>query len=539
MGYFNTVEDFFTNIDRSKKMKILDLINRLDIIQTKNYDENLLIKGIAFHSLKVEEDYIYVAIKGYIVDGHSFIEEAIKRGAKALLVEEFVQTKDQICQIKVSNTREALSIVSSNFFDNPSKKLRTVGITATNGKTTTSFLLDEIYNIAGLKTGLIGSVIAKIEDEVRVSVLTTPESLELQDLFYKMEKVKVDRAIMEVSSSALELYRVNDIDFDIVSFNNFSREHIDQHGSFENYWQIKSSLIRDAKQDAVAVLNIDNEKIRSLIKNTRAKVVDYSINTDYGSIQCCNLKLVGGRANFNVKIKEDIVLQSGRIKKDSFHVKLKIPGYHSVENAMAAIVISLVDNIPVEIIQKGLNEFAGVERRFEFIYERDFIIIDDHFANIKNINSTLETLADMDKNKVIVVYAIRGNRGVTVNRENAQALVDWKDKLGIDSIIATKSIGDVGNKDKVTKEEEEVFREVLDKSDLNYVIYESLEEAITRALAKVENEDLVLLAGCQGMDHGARLAFDYLYSNDPGLDKNELYKPLLKRVSEKGLIVKE
>ena len=202
---------------------------------------------------------------------------------------------------------------------------------------------------------------------------------------------------------------------------------------------------------------------------------------------------------------------------------------------MSAIVISLVDNIPIETIQKGLREFPGVERRFEFIYERDFIIIDDHFANIKNINSTLETLADMEKNKITIVYAIRGNRGKTVNRENAEALVAWKDKLGVETILATKSIGAVSNKDKVSKEEEEVFKEVLDKSELNYIIYDSLEEAISSALSGVEPKDLVLLAGCQGMDHGGRVALDYLYSKDPKLDKKELYKPLIKRVSETGL----
>ncbi|MDY0236154.1 MAG: UDP-N-acetylmuramyl-tripeptide synthetase [Gudongella sp.] len=520
-------------------MKILEIIDSLEIVEMKNYDEKIDIRGIAFHSLKVEQDYIYVAIKGYIVDGHSFINDAIKRGAKAVFVEEFVDTQKEICQIKVLNTRKALSIISSNFFGNPSRKIKVIGITATNGKTTTSFLLDQIYNSAGLKTGLIGSVIAKIEDEVIVSSLTTPESLELQELFYKMNLAKLDRAVMEVSSSALELYRVNDVDFDIVSFSNFSREHIDQHGSFENYWQIKSSLIRDAKKESIAVLNIDNEKIRNLINQTQAKVVDYSINTDFGRIQCCDLKLVDGRANFTVKIKENIILPNGKIDKGSFEVKLKIPGYHSVENAMAAIVISLVENISIKTIQQGLRDFGGVERRFEFVYEDNFIIIDDHFANIKNINSTLETLTDMEKNKIIIVYAIRGNRGVTVNRENAEALLAWKDRLGIDSIIATKSIGAVSIKDKVSQEEEAVFKEVLDGSELNYIIYDTLDEAISSALSKVERKDLLLLAGCQGMDHGGRVALDYLYSKDSTLDRKELYKPLLKRVSEIGLEIKE
>ncbi len=206
---------------------------------------------------------------------------------------------------------------------------------------------------------------------------------------------------------------------------------------------------------------------------------------------------------------------------------------------MSAIVISLVDNIPIETIKEGLREFTGVERRFECIYERYFVIVDDHFASIKNINCTQETLAEMEKNKIIIVYAIRGNRGTTVNRENAEALVAWKDRLGIDSVIATKSMGDVSNKDKVSREEEEVFKEVLDKSDLNYIIYDSLEKAIGLALSKVESRDLVLLAGCQGMDHGGEVALDYLYSKDSTIDKKELYKPLLKRVSEARIKTKE
>lgn len=516
-------------------MKIKDLIKGLDILQMKNYKEDINIEGISFHSQRVKENFLYVAIKGYLVDGHTFINDAIDKGARVILVEDFVKTRQDICQIKLINTRVALSKVSSNFYSNPSSKIKTIGITATNGKTTTSFLLDEIYKLAGYKTGLIGSVISKIKDEVKLSLLTTPESLELQELFYKMTEENLDRALMEVSSSALELYRVNDIDFDIVSFNNFTREHIDQHGTYENYWQVKSSLIKNAKEDSLAILNLDNERIRTLINQTKARVVDFSINTDLGRIVCTNLKLVHGRARFTVKIKEDIPLKDFTIKKTSFDVDLKIPGYHSVENAMCAIVIALADKIPLDIIKQGLSDFGGVERRFEFIYERDFTIIDDHFANIKNINSTLETLTDMDKNKVIIIYAIRGNRGVTVNRENAEALLAWKDKLGINSIIATKSIGAVGDKDRVSKDEEEVFKEVLDKSDLSYTIYDSLEDAISMGLSQAEPHDLVLLAGCQGMDHGGRVALNYLYLKNPSLDKNDLFKPLLKRLSESDL----
>ncbi len=518
-------------------MKLKDLLRSLDILETRNVLEDLDIEGIACHSAKVKPGFIYVAIKGYIADGHKYIGQALSKGAIALIVEEFNYELDGVSQIKVHNSRKALSRLSSSFYGNPTKKTKVVGVTATNGKTTTTFILDHIYTKAGYKTGIIGSVFSKTGKRTELASLTTPESLDLQCIFAEMIEEKVDRAVMEASSSALELYRVNDVDFDIVSFNNFSREHIDQHGSFERYWEVKSSLIRDVKPEAVAVLNVDNEKIASLVTNTHAKVVTISVNKGTGMINCKNLKLVKGRGVFDVVIKDDIVLGDLAIEKGSFHIDLRIPGYHSVENAMMAIAIALVDGVGKGIIVESLKEFGGVERRFEFIYENEYTIIDDHFANIKNINSTLETIADMDKNKVHIVYAIRGNRGVTVNRENAQALVNWKEKLGIEEIIATRSMGSVGEKDTVSSEEENVFREVLDKSGLEYTIYDTIKEAIETILEKSEKDDIVLLAGCQGMDRGAKIAFDHIHRNNPDLDPLDLYGPLTKRVSEEGYIL--
>ncbi|WP_422487066.1 Mur ligase family protein [Gudongella sp. DL1XJH-153] len=518
-------------------MKLKDLLRSLDILETRNVNMDLDIEGIACHSTKVEPGFIYVAIKGYITDGHKYIEQALSKGAVTLIVEEFNDELDGFCQVKVQNSRKALSRLSSNFYDNPTEKTKVVGVTATNGKTTTTFILDYIYTKAGYKTGMVGSVLSKTGKRTELASLTTPESLHLQCLFSEMVEENVDRAVMEASSSALELYRVNDVDYDIVSFNNFSREHIDQHGSFERYWEVKSSLIRDAKPEAIAVLNVDNEKIASLITDTCAKVVTISVDCDEGMINCKNLKLVKGRGVFDIVIKDNINLGDLVIDKGSFQVELKIPGYHSVENAMMAIAIALADGVDRDIIVESLKEFGGVERRFEFIYENEFTIIDDHFANIKNINSTLGTIADMDKNKVHIAYAIRGNRGVTVNRENAQALMDWKEKLGIEEVIATRSLGSVGDKDAVSSEEESVFREVLDDAGIKYRIFDTIKEAIETILEKSEKDDIVLLAGCQGMDRGARIAFDYIHRKNPDLDSIDLYKPLTKRVAEEGFIL--
>lgn len=518
-------------------MKLKELLKSLDFIEARNLDKELEIQGIAYHSARVKSGFVYVAIKGYVTDGHKYIGQALEEGAVAVVVEEFNEAFEKVCQIRVDNSRRALSRLGCLYYGNPSRKMKVIGVTATNGKTTTTFILDHIFEMAGLRTGLIGSVIAKTGRRTELASLTTPESLDLQRIFSEMAEEKVDRAVMEVSSSALELYRVNDIDYDIVSFNNFSREHIDQHGSYERYWEVKSSLIRDAKPEAVAVLNLDNERIGSLIDRTNAEVVTISVYGEGGMISCSNLELVKGRGVFDVVIPDDIVLSKRTIKKGSFRVELKIPGYHSVENAMMAFAIAMVDGVETTTVINALKDFGGVERRFEFIYENQFTIIDDHFANIKNINSTLGTIADMHRNEVHIAYAIRGNRGVTVNRENAQALVNWKDKLGIDHIVATRSIGSITWKDQVTEEEEKVFREVLDEAGLEYTIYDTLEEAIRLVLEKSGKDDIVLLAGCQGMDRGAGVALGYIHEVNPQIDEEELFKPLKRRVSEGGFLL--
>ncbi len=511
-------------------MDLYQLISKIDVIDRKNVDEAIDITGIANHTDKVKAGYLFVAIKGYLTDGHKYIEKAIENGAVAAIVEDFREDL-KIAQYRVENSRITLSALSAAFYNYPSKDMRMIGVTATNGKTTTSYMLSKIFEAGGYKNGLIGSVMNKIsEDEIIPSILTTPESIDLQGFLYEMKKNGVEKVAMEASSSALELYRVNDIDFDIVSFNNFSREHIDQHGTFDKYWEAKSSLIKNAKESAYAVLNLDDEYSSSLIDKTEAKVITYSLSKEEGNLYCKDLKLLKGRAKFTVKINKAFRTISGNLIKDDFEVTLGIPGYHSVANSMAAITIALIDDIPIEMIINGLKEFSGVERRFQYIYENDFIIIDDHFANRGNINVTLETLKYMEYNKFHLVYSIRGNRGITVNRENAETIGAWKEKLGLEQIIATKSIGDVGPKDMVTKEEEEVFLEIMESSGMRVYLYDALDDAIKHALKVADKDDIVMLAGCQGMDHGARIALNYLKEMKPELSDDYLFKSLEKRI---------
>lgn len=510
-------------------MKLDELLNVLEVIDKINPVDNIEIKGIANHTNDIEKGYIYVAIKGYITDGHKYIDEAIKKGAKAIIVEEF--NKDiSIPQYKVSNTRKSLSAISDKFYNHPSKSMRIIGVTATNGKTTTTYMLDSILEKANIMTGMIGSVVTKAGDEIIPSVLTTPESVDLQRSFHHMKNIGIEKVAMEVSSSALELNRVDHVDFDILALNNISREHIDQHGSFENYWNIKSGFIKGAKEDSYVVLNLDDEYSRSLIGKTRGKLITYSLKGEKGNLYCKDLDLKTGRGNFIVKINQPFKNINGEEINGEFKISLGIPGYHSVANAMSAITIALIEGISIMDIQNGLEDFQGVERRFQYIYEDDFIIVDDHFANKGNINVTFETLKHMNYNKLHLVYAIRGSRGVTVNRENAETIVEWKDKLGIKEIIGTKSIGDTREKDKVRQGEEKIFKEVMEDGNIETVIYDSLNECVDHVLNEVEDNDIILLAGCQGMDHGGKLILEELKKRRPELNEEELFKPIRHRI---------
>ncbi|AZN38958.1 Mur ligase family protein [Paenibacillus albus] len=490
--------------------KLRELLQETAIINTyQAAADATAISGIAYHSGKVQEGNLFVCITGYATDGHKYLRDAVAKGAIAAIVER-VQEDVDVPQYVVSNSRIALAQLGSAYYGHPSEKLKMIGITATNGKTTTTYMTNAILEQHGLKTGLIGTVVIKIDDTNIPSELTTPESLDLQSYLAQMVERGVSHVSMEVSSAALESHRVETVDYDIVCFNNLGREHIDSHGTFENYFAAKSSLIKRAGEHSFAVLNLDDEYSSSLVTETAAQVVTFGMKSSEGTLHCKDLDLSTGRAKFTVEIKKPF--KSGDIEytPGEFRVELRIPGLHSVYNSMAAITVALLCGIPIATIQEALRTFGGVERRFEFIHEDEFIIIDDHFANPGNINVTLETMRYMDYEKFHLVYAIRGHRGPVTNRENAEAIVEWMNRLEMREIIATRSESHVNKNNTVSDEEAEVFLEVMKDAGIEVKLYRELPDAIATALSQAGRGDLVLLAGCQGMDPGAEIALKQL-----------------------------
>ncbi len=510
-------------------MELEKLISAIEVIERR---EEIIkpITGLAYHSGRVKSGSLFVCIKGYKTDGHLYLKQAVENGAVAAVVEQF-QDDIKVPQYRVNDSRSALAALADIFYGHPSRQLKLTGITATNGKTTTTYMAHTILEAHGIKTGMIGTVIYKTGSKILASDLTTPESLDLHAYFREMVDNGLTHAVMEVSSSGLELKRVGSVAFDIVVVNNISREHIDLHGSFENYFKAKASLARNAGAHQWAVFNMDCPYSAALSRETKAHVFTYGLKNKEADCIVEDLDLSTGRARFNVVLKNKAVAEQFALQPDSFLIELPVLGLHSVYNAMAAILVGLLHGIPAATIQKALHEFRGVERRFELIFEDQYKVIDDHFANAGNINVTLETLQMMDYKKLVLVYAIRGSRGVTVNRENAEAIAAWAPKLGLEKVLATTSTDYVGEKDYVTPEECQVFKEIMASAGLKAEIHELLSEAIAGGLAEAGQDDVILLAGCQGMDYGASVCLEQISKLRPDLPQDRVFAALKNRVA--------
>lgn len=511
-------------------MQLSELLQSIDVLESKG-SKDVEISTIAYHSEDAQENSLFVCITGYQTDGHAYAQSAVENGAVALIVEKMLP-EISVPQYLVEDSRAALAILSDKYYGHPSGDMTIVGITATNGKTSTSFMTNAILEANKWKTGLIGTVMVKYGNTLVPSILTTPESLDLHGYFNKMREENISHVTMEVSSSALDLSRVGGVSFDIVALNNISREHIDLHGSFEEYYNAKASLVREARADQFAVLNLDDNYSSSLAAETAASVVTYGIEDTSGNLLCKDIDLSTGRGDFTVVINKPFrTINGDTIDKTEFKVNLSVAGYHSVYNAMAAITIGLISGVSIETIQSGIESFKGVERRFQFIYENDFKIVDDHFANAGNIEVTLETLTKMDYKKLHIVYAIRGNRGVTTNRENAQTLAKWVPDLGIKKVIVSLSESHVIDKDNVLPEELEAFKEEMDKVGVEIELHKEMPDALESSLDQVETGDVILIGGAQGMDFGAKYILNQLVEKRSDLNAEEVLAPLNDRVA--------
>jgi UDP-N-acetylmuramoyl-L-alanyl-D-glutamate--2,6-diaminopimelate ligase len=466
--------------------------------------DGLNIKGVTCNSRKVKEGYVFVALKGEKTDGNYYIDEAIERGASLIFTEEEV-TEKKVKMKKVSNARKVLAELCNEFYNYPSEKLKVIGITGTNGKTTTGFITYKILSDFGISTGLIGTLNVFINDKKYKSRLTTPDAEDIYEYLAEMVKEKVKVVVMEVSSHGLKNERVHGIKFDIAVHTNIEKDHLNFHKTIHDYIASKKKIFDNLSEGKIALINIDDENgIKLLTENKNIIVITYGLNF--------RSTITASSINTEPVIKFTYCLQRGvttlsGIIIDPFEYPfiLNILGRHNIYNGLAAITCCLLLDIPMKNIAKSLEEFYGIPRRMEIVYKGEYVVIDDFCHNPASYETVFQSIQSLQYKSVSIVNAIRGNRGREINIECAEVIKRWVSILNAKSLIITASTDYADFSNKVNKEEKEAFFNELKKDNIVFQYEENLYDAIKKAVENLERGDILLLMGAQGMDHGSEI----------------------------------
>lgn len=361
------------------------------------------INHIAIDSRKVEQGDLFVCIKGIQQDGHLYIESAIKNGAKAILVEQEIgNIEEGITVIKVPNTRAVLDEIVSRFYDYPAKSMRMIGVTGTNGKTSVTYFMEQLLVEYGRIAGVIGTVEQRVDKrklDIEITTSTTPDVIELQYILSTMKKEKADDVVIEVTSHALSLNRVDSIDFEIGIFTNLTQDHLDFHGTMENYAKAKSKLFTMCKY---GVLNVDSEWVDHMLQDSTCEVITYSIEKE-SDFQAKNIVYSNEGVSFELFI-------DGSNEK----FQIGIPGKFSLYNALAVVGASVQLGIPVEIIRKGLKNIQGVPGRIDRVpSDKNFDVFVDYAHTPDGLKNIIEAVKEFTKGRVIIVFGCGGDRDKT------------------------------------------------------------------------------------------------------------------------------
>jgi UDP-N-acetylmuramoyl-L-alanyl-D-glutamate--2,6-diaminopimelate ligase len=384
---------------------------------------------ITYDSRKVKPGDVFVAIPGFKVDGVDFIPQAIANGATTIVAEKEVKVPEGIKFERVPSARQALAYLADKFYDYPSQKVKLIGITGTNGKTTTAYLIESVLNGAGHQVGLIGTVGARIKGKELETSLTTPESSDLQALLAKMVKEGITHVVMEVSSHALALERVYGCDFDIAIFTNLTHDHLDFHKTREEYLAAKRKLFEMLKPEGVAIINVDDPYSRYFVEAVRGEVISYGVTQGKHELRSTKHNEFDTRVS-NVFIQQDKMT----LKINSLEISTPLIGMPNVYNIAAAYQCGLALGIPQRAIKQGIESLRSVPGRFERIdCGQPFSVIVDFAHSPDSLQKLIETYRPLTKGRIILVFGCPGER----DREKRPIMGEIAARLADQVIVAT------------------------------------------------------------------------------------------------------
>lgn len=456
-------------------MKWKDLLSSFYNVDITN-EGNPEISSIHMDSREVKQGGLFFCIRGYNVDGHDFIEQAINNGAVAIISELPLVFKTDVPIAIVKDIKKAMAKIATTFYDNPSKDMQVIGVTGTNGKTTITHLIESILHDTGKKTGLVGTMYTKINNEIHETNNTTPESILLQRIFKEMKEDAVETVAMEVSSHALQSGRVRGTDFDIAVFSNLTPEHLDFHKTMERYKFAKGLLFAqmgNVFQRKVAVLNTDDPASKDFEAMTIAEVLTYGIDNP-ADFKAENITISSKGTQFEVVVYG---------KHYTFNTHLI--GKFSVYNILAATAAAYASGVTIEQIQESVESINGVTGRFETVkVEAPYTVIVDYAHTPDSLENVLNTVNEFAEGKVRVVVGCGGDRD--------------KKKRPLMGEIATRLVDEaIFTSDNPRKENPAQILEDMKvgaTSD-NYTIIEDRKSAIEYAVDQAKENDIIVIAG--------------------------------------------
>lgn len=435
-------------------------------------DEDVEISGISYDTRTIQPGELFVALTGYKTDGHRFLREAVEKGAAAVICHRAPDGPGP--WLVAADTRAALAAVSANWFGHPAGELTVIGVTGTNGKTTTTYLLKAMLEgVLGAKVGLIGTNQNMIGEEVIPAHRTTPESWEVQKLLRDMADSGCTHVVMEVSSHALALRRVDGISFKAGIFTNLTRDHLDFHGNMEEYRRVKGILFR---QTGTAVLNLDDEAGRYYASAVTCPAVTYSENKDEADVTAKNIRLFPDRVEFEA-------LTTGAIAR----VRLPIPGGFTIYNALGVIACGLALGLPLPVVCASLAEAKGVKGRIEVVpTPTDYTVIIDYAHTPDALENILTTVRDFTTGRVICLFGCGGDRDRTKRPMMGGIAAELADLVVLTS------------DNPRTEDPEAILADIragMEGSSTPCMVVPHRREAIRRALDMARTGDTVVLAG--------------------------------------------
>ncbi len=441
----------------------------------KQGDLEVPVRGIAYDSRRVEQGYVFVAIEGFQTDGHLFIDEAVARGAAALVTQKPVAAPPPAALVQVPNTRLALALLSARFYGYPGRRLRLVGVTGTNGKTTTTYLLRAVFQAAGSRVGLIGTIANWIGERKAPVQHTTPESLDLQKLLAEMVLAGVDTVVMEVSSHALALHRVAGCSFDTAVFTNITQDHLDFHQDMHDYLEAKKILFTMAEQ--YAVINNDDPAALELRRAARAKVITYGIK------QKADVVAAG------IKVHRKGASYRARTPWGEVPVNLKLTGCFNVYNSLAALAAGGARGLPLAAVAKALEGVPGVPGRFELVDRgQDFTVVVDYAHTPDGLENILKTARELTRGRLITVFGCGGDRDRTKRPLMGEIAARCSDLP-----VITSDNPRTEDPLRIIADIEEGAKRVRRPDE--YVVLPDRRQAIAHAIKTASPGDVVIIAG--------------------------------------------